>query len=456
MCPGINKVVPSNGPTPCDVMLILEAPGKEENQKGIPLVGKTGREVNEHYLPLAGLRRDRVYCANTISCLPPKDGKLDMKKPHDKALAECCAQHHLYKEIKACNPKIIVMMGGVANSLVPSNIYLDYDHGMVRKWDVPGDKERNIFVQYHPSVALYEPKKMLHIRTDWIRLKRYLAGTLNIAVDEYEGLEDYRALESVNDVHETLYGKFNRPLACDTENRKDRSPFCLTYSVESGTGYLIRSEQVELLDTFQQYIDTWAAPFLWHNWLHDFEITSAMNLRFPHKKIVDTMLLAFELGNIPKGLKALAYRELGINMSDFEDVVKPYSHQLCLNYFRHATCEEWPKPEERLEKQKDGKYKIKKPHGFNQKLKRFFTDYDKSEGEKDVFKMWNDNWDAEHEMVESALGPFPGMCISHVPFDKVIRYAAQDADGLGRLYPILKHMVSQVRRTTQEKWRDAA
>lgn len=453
LCPRINKIVPSIGPTPCNVMLIAEAPGRDEDRKGVPLIGKTGREVNEHYLPLAGLSRDRVYIANTVSCLPVGDGKLDPKNPKHKALIQCCAEHHLYEEIRACNPKVIVVMGGVINSLIPST-YLDYDHGFIKDWDVPGDKTRKVFVQYHPSLGIHEPKKMLMIRNDWIRLRKYLNNTLHVPVDEYAGVEDYREIITEQELRDSLNGYEQSVLACDTENRKDHSPFCITYSVVPGTGYLIRAERIDLLDIFQEYLDRWEGKILWHNWLYDFEITTAMGLRFRHNLIVDTMLKAYHLGNLPQGLKALTYRELGMNMQDFDDLVRPYSTQLILKYLRYAHCEEWPKPEQQLVKQKDGTWKVLKPHGFNQKLKRFFTDYEKND-EKDVFGMWYGNWVDEHEMVEEKLGSFPGLCISHVPFHSgVIRYACRDADALLRLYPILKHMERNVRRTVQERWRE--
>jgi hypothetical protein len=176
-----------------------------------------------------------------------------------------------------------------------------------------------------------------------------------------------------------------------------------------------------------------------------------MGLRFNRKLIFDTMLAVFHLGNLPQGLKALAYRELGINMQEFDDVVKPYSSQIAINYFRRAYSIDWPKPDEGLEKQKDGSYKIKKPHGFNQKIKRFFTDYEK-DPDKDPFNMWETNWGNEHSMVENVMGEFPGKCISHVPLENIIHYACQDADGLLRLYPLIKRMQQRVRKTSQDRW----
>ncbi len=452
-CPGKNRCVSPDGPPNAKVRFIGEAPGRDEDKKEKVFVGKTGDEVNRHYLPLAGLSRSSIWIGNAIGCMPiSTGGKLDPKSTRDTELLNSCANHNLYPSLRNSKPQVIIPMGSFACRAIDPDINLEFQHGIPfysEKWKC------DIFPQYHPSLGIYEPKKMLHIRTDWTRLRKYLRGTLHVAVDEFEGIEDYREIQTEDELHETLDGSFRRPLACDTENRKDHSPYCLTYSVKPGTGYLIDAYRRDLLDVFQDYLDLWTGPYLWHNWLHDYEITTAMQLRFKRKQIVDTMLQVFHLGNLPQGLKALAYRELGMNMQDFDDLVRPFSSQLALNYYRQAACETWPKPEERLEKQKDGTFKIKKPHGFNQKLKRFFTDFEKNE-DKDLFKMWDENWTDEQEMVKERMGEFPGLCISHVPREMVVRYAAQDADGLLRFYPILRHMQRMVRRRVQENWRDAA
>jgi hypothetical protein len=87
---------------------------------------------------------------------------------------------------------------------------------------------------------------------------------------------------------------------------------------------------------------------------------------------------------------------------------------------------------------------------MNTKFKRFLTDYTKNEN-KDIFKAWK-NWEDSHKMIEEKLGPWPGKCISYVPFEKVIYYACRDADATIRLWPILERMRRRVRRRNQEYW----
>ena len=450
-CPNKRHCVPANGPESSRLCFIGEAPGWEEDKKLIPFQGKTGQEVNRHYLPLAGLSRPNVWFWNAIGCMPATTGgKLDPKRTADLELLESCSNFHMFPALRRIRPKIVVPMGSFANRAIDPEINLEFQHG------IPIETEwGSTFPMYHPSLGIHEPKKMLMIRNDWIRLGKYLKGKLNIPVDEYEGQEDYREIETEEELHYILDGNEDQVMACDTENRKDRSPFCLTFSITVGTGYLIQAHRSDLLQVYQEFLDRWTGWILWHNWLHDYEIVTAMGLRFPRKLIRDTMLMVFHLGNLPQGLKALAYRELGMTMQDFDDLVKPYSTQLAVNYLRRAYCEDWPKPEQSLQRGKDGKWKITKPHGFSQKLKRFFTDYDK-DPEKDVFNMWSDNWEAEQEMVEKVMGDWPGKCISHTPFDKIISYATRDADALLRLWPVIRHMASRVRKSPQERWKEIA
>jgi len=91
---------------------------------------------------------------------------------------------------------------------------------------------------------------------------------------------------------------------------------------------------------------------------------------------------------------------------------------------------------------------------MNTKMKRFWTDYSKNPEIKDPFAMWDDNWVDYQDAIEEVCGPYPGKCISHVPFDRVIHYACRDADATLRLWKYLKRVKVNVRRRPQENWSD--
>lgn len=446
LCPGIHKCIKPDGPEDCDILFLGEAPGINEEKQNRVFIGKTGEEVNRHYLPLAGMRREHVTFTNCIRCLPTSaGGKLDPKRRKDLALLESCAQHHLYPLIERRRPRILVPMGAFACRALSPAIDLELHHGY------PQTTPYGVaFPMYHPALGMHEPKRMLHIRTDWQRLRRYLAGTLVLPQDPYPE-PDYA---EVTDVAEIQALDPKRPLACDTESKRGGTPFCLTYSQDCGTGRLIRAQRHDLVGAFQAQLAHWHSPILFHNWLYDWSVVETMGLRFPLSRIVDTMVRVYHLGNLPQGLKALAWRELGMTMQDFDDVVTPYSKQLVLQYYHAASLEKWERPEAQMVRGADGLWKLYRPQSMNTKLKRFFTDFQSSE-DKDVFEMWEKNWVKDHGQLDERCGTYPGKCISHVPFEEALHYACRDADSLIRLWPLIQHMSARVRHAPQEKWRDA-
>lgn len=446
LCPGIHKCIPPDDHGG-DVLFIGEAPGYQEEQRGRVFIGKTGQEVDVQYLPLAGLSRNTVTMANAISCFPiTNGGKLDPNRVKDQELLECCSQHHLYPLIERMRPKMLVPMGAFACRAICPDVNLEVEHGfpVLTAFGIPA------FPMYHPALGIHEPKRMLLLRNDWQRLRHLLRGALPTPIDGYAGEEDYAEITSEAEfscLDPTL------PLAGDTETIRGGDPHCLTYSQLPGSGRLIRAERIDLLRAFNGRLQVWEAPILFHNWLFDAKVTEAMGLTIPPRRIVDTMVRVFHLGNLPQGLKALAWRELGMAMQDFDDLVTPHSTLKVLEYYRNAHLESWPKPEPELVRDADGKWKMYKAQGLNTKLKRFFTDFANNPA-KDIFKTW-DNWGPSQPMIEERLGPWPGKDIRHVPFEDVLHYACRDVDALIRLWPILKGMGHRVRKFSQENWRVA-
>lgn len=448
-CPGVHKCLPPDGPLNKGGLLFIgEAPGKEEERRERIFIGKTGRELDDHYLPLAGFRRASSRLTNAIKCLPASaGGKLDMGRPADRALLQSCADAHLYPEIVEQEPALLVPLGAFACRAIDPRIDLELHHGrpFLTHWRLMA------FPMYHPALGMHSPKRMLEIRTDWIRLKEYQRGTLHLPTDDYSE-PDYAEVTDATEFEELDAA---RPLAADTETSRSLGPFCLTYSQRPGMGRLIRASRADLLARFQQKLDGWTAPILFHNWLYDASVTGEMGLRFPQHLMVDTMLLAFHLGNLPQGLKVLAHRELGMTMQDFDDLVRPYSTRRVLDYYQLAQMTDWPKPEPRMERDsKTGDWELYKPQGMGTKLKRFFTDF-KANPDKDVFQMWDKNWVEEQPMIEAQCGLWPGLDIAHVPFEKLLHYACRDPDATLRLYSVLTTMRSRVNSYPQEQWRVA-
>jgi uracil-DNA glycosylase len=107
---GRTLAVPGSGPAPADIMLIGEAPGKEEDLTGKPFVGRAGRLL-DGALVQAGLERSKVFITSVIKCRPPQN-----RKPKKTEIDRC--RPYLQSQIEILHPKIICLMGNTAAQAV--------------------------------------------------------------------------------------------------------------------------------------------------------------------------------------------------------------------------------------------------------------------------------------------------------------------------------------------------
>lgn len=138
------KLVFSSGIPNNKLMLIGEAPGYWEDQKGEPFVGKAGQLLDKIFSSVGLSRQKDVYICNTLKCRPP-----DNRNPLPEEKEAC--REYLDMQVKILKPKIILLCGGVA---VQS--FIDGAKGITKvrgQWyDGPfGSKMMPIF---HPSYLL--------------------------------------------------------------------------------------------------------------------------------------------------------------------------------------------------------------------------------------------------------------------------------------------------------------
>lgn len=437
-------MIPPDIPDGADVLFVGEDPGREEDGRGRCFIGKTGREYNERYLPLAGLSRSEVGTTNTVKCY------LHGRDP-DPELVRSCSHHHLKRELEIVKPRLVVPMGATACSIFTDmdsdagiNLEMQYAKllyctGLEGFWSV--------FPMYHPALGLHDTGRMLQIEECFRRLKELLAGRLVSEWDPYEDNEDYRWLRSVCDLDVIDDHSLTAPMAIDTET-VDGKMWCLTFSLMPGTGYLIRSNDRTMISEFKDRLNARKGMILFHNWLYDVPVLADAGIYVPPKKTDDTMMRAYHLGNMPQALKILAYRLCGMHMQEYEDLVMPYAIDEAISYFMTASSVDWPKPPSEMVLQDDGTYKKYSPQGLNTKLKRLFTDFSKNPN-TDLFKRY-ENWsDSERNMLMARFGELPRPRIDQVPMDKVIRYACRDADATLRVWPLLKGLQREMRTRTR-------
>jgi DNA polymerase len=101
------QVVVGTGPVPCDLMIIGEAPGEQEDIQGHPFVGKAGQLLTK-MLEAVGITRDTdVFITNTVKCRPPQN-----RTPLVTEMDAC--KPYLIRQIQLVKPKVMVLLGSPA------------------------------------------------------------------------------------------------------------------------------------------------------------------------------------------------------------------------------------------------------------------------------------------------------------------------------------------------------
>ena len=154
--------VPGDGKYTSKVMIIAEAPGREEDESGHPFVGSAGRYL-DHVLEGTGIDRSDFFITNTVKCRPPKN------RTPKRGEVEICTSNYLFEQIELIDPKLRVLLGGVAAKKVLGVKSINDARGRVHERD-----GRKYLVGYHPAVRFYREDLGLKVKEDFARLKREL------------------------------------------------------------------------------------------------------------------------------------------------------------------------------------------------------------------------------------------------------------------------------------------
>jgi DNA polymerase len=104
------RVVFGAGNADADLMFVGEAPGRNEDEQGVPFVGQAGKLL-EQLLGDIGLSREDVFIANTLKCRPPGN-----RDPLPQEIANC--QGWLYRQLELIRPKLVCTLGNFATKLL--------------------------------------------------------------------------------------------------------------------------------------------------------------------------------------------------------------------------------------------------------------------------------------------------------------------------------------------------
>jgi len=144
------------------VMLIGEAPGKNEDLQGEPFVGAAGKLLNE-LLQHAGLAREEVYIANIVKCRPPGN-----RDPEPLEIETCAP--FLRSQVRLIAPDVLVTLGNFATKFV-----LRTETGITRLHGTVQQAGRfTVLPMYHPAAAIYDRSKRDDLFADFARVGEFV------------------------------------------------------------------------------------------------------------------------------------------------------------------------------------------------------------------------------------------------------------------------------------------
>lgn len=160
LCQTRKNVVFGVGNPQAEVMLVGEGPGANEDEQGVPFVGKAGQLLDD-MLSIIGLDRTRVYIANIVKCRPPGN-----RDPLNVEQDACVG--YLRRQIALVQPKLLVCLGRIAAMrLMDERFRITRDHGIW--YDVDGMR---MMALYHPSALLRDPSRRPETFDDLKSLQR--------------------------------------------------------------------------------------------------------------------------------------------------------------------------------------------------------------------------------------------------------------------------------------------
>lgn len=163
------NTVPGEGAVDASIMFIGEAPGRNEDLKGKPFVGRAGA-IFDRLLGSVDLSRDQIYLCNILKCRPPKN-----RNPLSDEINSCI--DNLDVQIHVVNPIVIGTLGNFATAYILEKFSLPLrkiSEVAGKVFDVQTDSgPKKLVPLFHPAVATYNPSKFDTLLSDFKIFKKF-------------------------------------------------------------------------------------------------------------------------------------------------------------------------------------------------------------------------------------------------------------------------------------------
>jgi uracil-DNA glycosylase len=169
ICPNLareaKQLVMGDGNIDADIVLIGEAPGKNEDESGLPFVGAAGKFLNE-MLETINMKRGDIYITNIVKYRPPNNRD---PLPEEKQ----AFWPYLVRQLDVIQPKIVVTLGRHSMEYFLPNQKISMIHGQPKRITF-GDRKLVIVPLYHPAAALYNGSMRATLIEDFKKLPKII------------------------------------------------------------------------------------------------------------------------------------------------------------------------------------------------------------------------------------------------------------------------------------------
>lgn len=155
-----HSIVFGDGNPKAELVFVGEGPGADEDEQGLPFVGRAGKLLTQ-MIEAMGLQRKDVYICNVVKCRPPGN-----RQPEEDEVRECSP--FLMRQIDVIAPKVIVCLGAVAaKTLLQTNRGISQFRGEWLEF-----RGRKLMATYHPAYLLRNPPAKSEV---WKDLQKVMA-----------------------------------------------------------------------------------------------------------------------------------------------------------------------------------------------------------------------------------------------------------------------------------------
>ena len=155
------NLVFGDGNPDADIVFIGEAPGRQEDEQGLPFVGASGKFLSE-MLATINLKREQVYITNIVKYRPPNNRD---PLPDEKA----AFLPYLEQQLAVIQPLLVVTLGRHSMNCFLPNLQISQVHGE------PKRKNGLVYLPlFHPAAALYNGGMRQTLLDDFGRIPEIL------------------------------------------------------------------------------------------------------------------------------------------------------------------------------------------------------------------------------------------------------------------------------------------